>query len=158
MTAQLKVSNDHVQATGGRKASSARVFLWPGKGRMEINKKQAQDYFKESGEIWKRAATEPLDILGVAEDFDLYITVKGGGISGQAGAIRLAIARALDKYEQLGKAKPASKQSDDQESGEDDTWHTKLKRKACLSRDSRAVERKKAGQPGARKKKQFSKR
>tara|TARA_Y100000992_G_scaffold269911_1_gene209912 strand:+ start:1097 stop:1567 length:471 start_codon:yes stop_codon:yes gene_type:complete len=156
MSECLKVASGSIQAKGGRKSSTARVFLWPGTGQMVINKIPADQFFSTSGPIWERKATEPLEILGVSEHFNLYITVKGGGITGQAGAIRLAIANALDKYEESGKPKPASAIASEQE--EDSDWHTLLKRKSCLTRDPREVERKKAGLRKARKRPQFSKR
>lgn len=121
--------------TGRRKSSVARVFMRPGKGGFVINKRTIADYF---GEISQMIVKQPLELTGLGDKFDFYITVAGGGISGQAGAIRLGIARALLEYdEELKKA---------------------LKSRKFLTRDARQVERKKFGLKKARKAPQFSKR
>ena len=122
--------------TGRRKVSVARVFLRPGKGEILINKRKVDDYFGR--ETLKMVLQQPLELTESVEKFDIFINVKGGGLSGQAGAIRHGISRALllaleDSRDVLKKAR-------------------------MLTRDSRKVERKKYGQPGARKKYQFSKR
>ncbi len=123
--------------TGKRKSSVARVSLFsPGKGKIEINGVDVDNYVpRESlGTIIK----QPLNILNKNNEFDIQVNVKGGGLSGQAGAIRLGISRALIL------ADPENRPL--------------LKSSGLLTRDSRKVERKKPGQPGARKKFQFSKR
>lgn len=135
--------------TGRRKSSTARVFVRPGKGAIIVNDKTLDDYFgrKTSRMIVK----QPLELTNFQANFDLYITVKGGGPSGQAGAIRLGISRALVQYEQDGVVV-----------AEGETLHGPIKvalRKAgYLTRDAREVERKKFGLHGARRATQFSKR
>ena len=122
--------------TGRRKDSVARVFLRPGKGEILINKRTVEDYFGR--ETLKMVLRQPLELTESENKFDIIINVKGGGLSGQAGAIRHGISRALLL---------AIEDSRDV-----------LKKASMLTRDSRKVERKKYGQPGARKKYQFSKR
>ena len=122
---------------GKRKRSVARVFLFsPGKGKIEINGINVDKYVPR--ESLATIIRQPLDILGKTKDYDISVNVKGGGLSGQAGAIRLGISRALILVD------PENRPS--------------LKSNGLLTRDSRKVERKKPGQPGARKKFQFSKR
>ncbi|HET9678811.1 MAG: 30S ribosomal protein S9 [Buchnera aphidicola (Tetraneura akinire)] len=122
--------------TGRRKTSSARVFLSLGIGNIIVNKKTLEQYFgrKTSCMVVK----QPLIILNLLEKFNFYITVKGGGISSQAGAIRQGITRALIQY--------------------DDSLRTTLRKSGFVTRDSREVERKKVGLRKSRKKPQFSKR
>ena len=121
---------------GRRKDSIARIYLTPGKGKITINDRPFNDYVcRESLGI---VVTQPLEIVGQRDSYDISIIVKGGGLSGQAGAIRLGIARALNQVS--ADFRPA------------------LKKAGFLTRDAREVERKKYGQPGARKKFQFSKR
>ena len=122
---------------GKRKRSVARVFLFsPGKGKIEINGINVDKYVPR--ESLATIIRQPLNILDKMKDYDISVNVKGGGLSGQAGAIRLGISRALIL---VG---PENRPS--------------LKINGLLTRDSRKVERKKPGQPGARKKFQFSKR
>ncbi len=122
--------------TGKRKTSVARVFLRSGKGVITINGKTLDDYF--STVTQKTSVREPLAATDNESSFDLYITVKGGGLTGQAGAIRHGIARALVDY--------------------DIELRGVLKEQGMLTRDARKKERKKYGQRGARAKFQFSKR
>ena len=122
--------------TGRRKDSVARVFLRPGKGNILVNKRAVEDYFGR--ETLKMVLRQPLELTGSLENYDIFINVHGGGLSGQAGAIRHGISRALLL-------------------ALDDSRDV-LKKAGMLTRDSRKVERKKYGQPGARKKYQFSKR
>ena len=123
--------------TGKRKSSVARVNLFsPGKGNIEINGVHVDKYVPR--ESLATVIKQPLSVLEKNKDFDISVNVSGGGLSGQAGAIRLGIARALVL------ADPDNRPS--------------LKSNGLLTRDSRKVERKKPGQPGARKKFQFSKR
>ncbi len=122
--------------TGRRKNSTARVFLRPGKGRITVNGKDVEDYFER--ETAKMVLRAPLVITETNETFDAYVTVRGGGKSGQAGAIRHGLSRALVV------ANPELRPA--------------LKKAGFLTRDARMVERKKYGQPGARKRYQFSKR
>ncbi len=122
-------------ATGRRKTSVARVWLTQGSGKVTVNKRQVNDYFSE---VQILHALQPLRNLSVEGEFDIWCTVKGGGVSGQAGALRHGLARALVV------------------ASED--YRKSLRKGGFLTRDSRMVERKKYGQPGARKRFQFSKR
>tara|TARA_B100000315_G_scaffold80133_1_gene73432 strand:- start:3277 stop:3678 length:402 start_codon:yes stop_codon:yes gene_type:complete len=122
--------------TGRRKDSVARVYLRPGKGEIVVNKRPVEDYFGR--ETLKMVLRQPLELTESLDQFDIFTNVHGGGLSGQAGAIRHGISRALLL---------AIEDSRDV-----------LKKAGMLTRDSRKVERKKYGQPGARKKYQFSKR
>ena len=123
-------------ATGRRKTSSARVFLKPGSGQITINKKKSSEYLSRIAT--KAIIQTPLKITEMQDQVDLKITVKGGGESGQAGAIRHGIARALVAFNK--ELRPV------------------LKKEGFLSRDPRMVERKKYGLRGARRRFQYSKR
>ena len=123
-------------ATGRRKCSTARVFLTEGTGNVQINTKTGKDFFGKDSLL--KEALEPLYTADLAGRFDVKVNVNGGGVSGQIGAIRLGVARAILKYD--ASVRPA------------------LKKDGLLTRDSRMVERKKPGQPKARKRFQFSKR
>ena len=125
-----------IWGTGRRKSSIARVRIKPGSGKLLINKRAVDDYFPRLQD--RNAVVAPLKSLDISEAFDIFINVKGGGTTGQSGAIVLGIARALRNYDQG--LLPALRDS------------------GYLTRDSRMVERKKPGQKGARKKFQFSKR
>jgi len=128
--------NPVYNTVGRRKESVARISMRPGKGNIIINGHPFKDYIcRESLAI---VVTQPLDLTNQRESYDISVNVKGGGLSGQAGAIRLGIARALNDV------------STD--------FRSVLKNAGFLTRDAREVERKKYGQPGARKKFQFSKR
>jgi len=133
--------------TGRRKSSTARVFLRPGKGEIVVNNKSLDEYFGR--ETARMIVRQPLEHLGTLNDFSLYVTVVGGGMSGQAGAIRLGIARALVAYDEEGLAEGEVRE---------DSWRKKLREKAYLTRDARRVERKKFGLHKARKATQYSKR
>jgi len=122
--------------TGRRKSSTARVFMRPGTGQIVINKRSLDEYFGR--ETSRMVVRQPLTLTENLEKFDLYITVKGGGASGQAGAIRHGITRALMEY--------------------DEALRPSLRAAGYVTRDSREVERKKVGLRKARKKPQFSKR
>jgi small subunit ribosomal protein S9 len=122
--------------TGRRKTSTARVFLKAGSGNLVINNRTLSQYFgRETAQMVVR---QPLELVDATEKFDVYITVKGGGISGQAGAIRHGITRALMQY--------------------DETLRRTLRSAGYVTRDSRKVERKKVGLRKARRRPQFSKR
>ena len=122
--------------TGRRKTSTARVFLRPGSGAVTINAKKFEQFFPT--EALRTQIRQPLLLTETADKFDILATVDGGGVSGQAGAMRLGIARALVEYNaELRK---------------------QLKTEGLLTRDARAKERKKYGMAGARKRFQFSKR
>ena len=122
--------------TGRRKTSAARVFLRPGKGGISVNRRQFENFFPS--ESLRVQVRRPLLLTETADKFDILATVVGGGVSGQAGAIRLGIARALCVYNA--------------------ELRGRLKKEGLLTRDSRAKERKKYGMAGARKRFQFSKR
>jgi len=123
-------------ATGRRKNSIARIRIMPGSGKIEVNKKSLIDYFKR--ETLKMIIEQPLEVTESIGKFDIYARVHGGGLSGQAGAVRLGISRALLKY--------------------DDELKSALRSHGFLTRDPREKERKKYGMAGARKRYQFSKR
>jgi len=123
-------------ATGRRKESRARVFLRPGTGRIVVNKKPMEEYFERK--VSHYIVVQPLELTENRDAVDIYATVNGGGKAGQAGALRLGIARALSERNRADRAP--------------------LKKAGLLTRDAREVERKKYGQPGARKRFQFSKR
>lgn len=123
-------------ATGRRKSASARVWISPGSGQIKVNKKSLSEYFKRPSS--EMLVKQPLVLADLTDKYDVNATVKGSGLNSQAGAMRHGIARALLKLNpELRRA---------------------MKRKGLITRDSREKERKKPGQPGARKKFQFSKR
>jgi small subunit ribosomal protein S9 len=122
--------------TGRRKTSSARVFMRPGSGEITVNSQPIEQFFGR--ETARMIVRQPLDVSDSNGKFDIKVNVAGGGISGQAGAIRLGIARALLQY--------------------DETLRGDLRRAGLLTRDAREVERKKVGLRKARKKEQYSKR
>lgn len=138
-------------ATGRRKTSSARVFLRSGSGNIMINNRTLEEFFGR--ETARMVVMQPLQAVKAINDFDFYITVKGGGISGQAGAIRHGITRALIKYEV---SQGLADESEDE--GGSSSWHRTLRSAGYVTRDPRMVERKKVGLRKARKKTQFSKR
>lgn len=134
MAAKGKTYDAH--AIGRRKTAVARVYLASGSGKITVNKRDVTNFFKLGTNLY--VVNQPLNLTKLADKYDFVINVNGGGITGQAGAIRLGISRALLKVQ------PALR-------GE-------LKAAGFLTRDDRAVERKKAGRSGARKRYQFSKR
>lgn len=123
-------------ATGRRKSSIARVRFLPGTGKININERDIEQYFGR--ETSKMVLKQPLVLTETMGKYDIIVNVEGGGCTGQAGAIRLGIARVLEKI--------------------DSDLRPVLKKAGMLTRDPREVERKKYGQPGARKRFQFSKR
>ena len=125
-----------VNALGRRKSAVARIFVTEGTGKITINKKDLQDYFPSS--ILQYVVKQPLMKLNVLEKYDIKVNLDGGGFTGQSQALRLAIARALVKIN-----------ADDKKA---------LRSEGFLTRDAREVERKKPGQPKARRRFQFSKR
>ena len=125
-----------VNALGRRKSAVARIFVTEGNGKITINKKDLQDYFPSS--ILQYVVKQPLLKLDVVEKYDMKVNLDGGGFTGQSQALRLAIARALVKIN------PEDKKA--------------LRLEGFLTRDAREVERKKPGQPKARRRFQFSKR
>ena len=131
------MKNEPVSGIGRRKNSTARVYLSSGSGNFVVNSKfDLNSYLKRESLVIH--AMKPLEILNLQDKYDLRINVSGGGLTGQAGAIQLGVARALLES--------------------DDKLRSQLKTHGLLTRDAREVERKKYGQPGARKKFQFSKR
>lgn len=134
--------------TGRRKSSTARVFLRPGKGEITVNNRALEDYFRR--ETSCMVIRQPLETIEVLGKFDVYATVIGGGISGQAGAVRLGIARALVAYDEHDLAEDAEPNPN--------SYRRKLRARGLLTRDSRRVERKKVGLHKARRATQYSKR
>jgi small subunit ribosomal protein S9 len=130
------MAEEQFYGTGKRKTAVARVWLRPGNGQMTVNKKPVEQYLVRESD--RMLTMEPLKITDMADKFDIYVNVKGGGISGQAGAIRHGITRALILV--------------------DPKLRDTVKKEGFLTRDSRMKERKKYGQPGARKRFQYSKR
>ena len=131
-----KTKNQKWIATGRRKSSIARVELKAGKGKFLVNGRDFDEYFNRDTQ--KMIIRKPLELLNMDGQYDISVNVSGGGATGQAGAVRLGIARVLEKI--------------------NSDFRSELKSNGMLTRDSRKVERKKYGQPGARKKFQFSKR
>lgn len=127
---------EQINAVGRRKAAIARVYVSEGNGEITINKRKLEDYFPSS--ILQFIVKQPLNTLEVVDKYDIKVNLVGGGYKGQAEALRLAIARALVKIN------PEDKSA--------------LRKQGFMTRDPRAVERKKPGQPKARKRFQFSKR
>ena len=130
------MADNQYYGTGRRKSSTARVFMKAGKGTITINKRDIVEYFPRETAVM--VVRQPLILVEMAEKFDFNITVAGGGISGQAGAIRHGITRALMEF--------------------DETLRGSLRQAGFVTRDARKVERKKVGLHKARKKPQFSKR
>ncbi len=129
-------AKEQYSATGRRKTSTARVYLRPGKGDIQINKRSLQQYFGR--ETARMLVRQPLELVEATDKFDVYVNVTGGGISGQAGAIRHGITRALMEY--------------------DESLRSPLRKAGYVTRDARKVERKKVGLHKARKAPQYSKR
>ncbi|WNO62162.1 30S ribosomal protein S9 [Rheinheimera sp. MMS21-TC3] len=130
------MAQNQYYGTGRRKSSTARVFIKAGTGKITVNQRVLTEYFGR--ETACMVVKQPLELVDMVEKFDLYITVKGGGISGQAGAIRHGITRALMEF--------------------DETLRPALRKAGFVTRDARKVERKKVGLRKARKRPQFSKR
>lgn len=146
-------------AVGRRKTSVARVFLRPGSGQFTVKTSKGKTYtlqdFFGTHTHWCHLVTKPLELLEVSNKYDVYTTVSGGGVNGQAEAIRLGLARALDLAEQA----TLTAQGVDFEAEHDKReWHVALRSAGYLTRDARAVLRKLYGLVKARKAKQFSKR
>lgn len=131
--------------TGRRKSAVARVFLRPGKGDIQVNNQPLDAYFGR--ETSRMIVRQPLVALDIINKFDALVTVLGGGGSGQAGAIRLGVARALIEYDE-----------EDGGEGGEGSWRRVLRKAGFVTRDSRIVERKKVGLHKARKGTQYSKR
>jgi len=132
--------------TGRRKSSVARVFLRPGKGEVTVNHRTIEDFFPR--ETARMVIMQPLQAVDMADKFDVYVTVRGGGMTGQAGAVQLGIARALVQYDEEGT----------EGEGGINGFRKILRAGNFLTRDAREVERKKIGKHGARRGTQFSKR
>lgn len=129
-------SKSQYYGTGKRKTSIARVYLRPGNGQIHINKRPIEKYFVS--DVLKMVVQQPLQVAETTGKFDIYANIRGGGLTGQAWAMRLGVTRALCEFNQ--------------------ELRPKLKQAGFLTRDSRIKERKKYGQPGARKRFQYSKR
>ena len=127
---------DRFYGTGRRKTSVARVWIRPGSGRMVVNRRAFEDYFPR--ETLRMIIAQPLEVTTTVGQFDMFATVVGGGPTGQAGAVRHGLSRALARF--------------------DEKFRQPLKKAGLLTRDPRMRERKKYGQPGARQKFQYSKR
>jgi len=125
-----------INTVGRRKSAIARIYLTEGKGTITVNNREVAEYFKTDQLVY--VVKQPLNLIGIADNYDIKVNLCGGGYSGQAEALRLAITRALVKLDEANK--PA------------------LKAQGFLTRDPRIVERKKPGRPKARKRFQFSKR
>ncbi len=130
------MATEQYYGTGRRKSSAARVFMRPGKGQILVNRQPLDEYFGR--ETARMIVRQPLELTGLTERFDIHCTVIGGGSSGQAGAIRMGLTRALMEY--------------------DDTLRRDLRKAGFVTRDAREVERKKVGLHKARKATQYSKR
>ncbi len=130
------MAENQYYGTGRRKSSTARVFIKQGTGKLEINGRSLDEYFGR--ETARMVVRQPLELLSIGDKLDLYITVIGGGISGQAGAIRHGITRALIEY--------------------DESFRSELRKAGYVTRDARCVERKKVGLHKSRKRPQYSKR
>ncbi len=130
------MAENQYYGTGRRKSSAARVFIKPGTGNIVINKRDLETYFTRP--TARMVVLQALELVDMVEKLDLYITVKGGGITGQSGAIRHGITRALMEY--------------------DESLRPTLRAAGFVTRDARCVERKKVGLRKARRKRQFSKR
>ncbi|EWH10270.1 30S ribosomal protein S9 [Catenovulum agarivorans DS-2] len=130
------MADSQYYGTGRRKSSTARVFIRPGTGNITINKRSIEEYFGR--ETSRMVVRQPLELVEMTEKFDLYVTVAGGGNTGQAGAIRHGISRALMEF--------------------DESLRPALRQAGFVTRDARRVERKKVGLKKARKRPQFSKR
>ena len=128
---------EQTHALGRRKAAVARVYLAPGAGNVTVNGRPLETYF--SLDSLRYIVNQPFEVTSTLSQFDVKVTVIGGGIKGQAEAIRLGIARALSELDR-------------------EAYRSALKAAGFLTRDAREVERKKPGQPGARRRFQFSKR
>lgn len=130
------MATEQYYGTGRRKTSTARVFLRRGSGQITVNRKPLDEFFgRKTAQMIVR---QPLELIDMTETFDVNVTVKGGGTTGQAGAIRLGLARALMEY--------------------DEALRSPLRKAGFVTRDARAVERKKVGLHKARKATQYSKR
>ena len=135
-TEKVKIDSDSIYATGRRKRSIAKVWLKKGSGKIIVNGKNFQEYFKRVNH--KSELTKPFEIINQTTSYDVKCSVKGGGLSGQAGAIILGISKALISH--------------------DENLKKNLKKDKLTTRDSRVVERKKYGHRKARRSFQFSKR
>ena len=129
-------ARDRIYASGKRKTATARVWIKPGTGQITVNKRTFEGYFVR--ETSRMIVKQPLELLEAVDQYDVFVNVRGGGTAAQAEAVRHGISRALCEGD--AERRPA------------------LKRAGFLTRDSRKVERKKYGQPGARKRFQYSKR
>ena len=128
---------EKVNALGRRKSAVARVYVTPGKGNIVVNGREVNEYFSEGSLLY--IVNQPVEVTNTAGQFDVKANIDGGGVKGQAEALRLGISRALCEIDK-------------------EAYRAALKSNGFLTRDAREVERKKPGQPGARRRFQFSKR
>lgn len=135
-TGKVAFKNPYVWGTGRRKTAVARVRIRPGAGKFLVNDREVPEFFRIEKD--RHTAKKPLEVTSSAKSFDVFVNVCGGGITGQAGAVCLGLARALAKT--------------------NSEYEPKLREARLLTRDPRRVERKKYGRPGARRRFQFSKR
>jgi len=142
--------------TGRRKSSSARVFITKGSGNISINKKHIDKYFTLN--FANVIVKEPLNLLKIENKFDIKITVLGGGITGQAGAIRHGLTRALISYDEEFNSDLNIDLKENNNNVNNNSWKHKLRKAGFVTRDPRKVERKKVGFRKSRKKEQYSKR
>jgi len=142
------------RGTGRRKTSTARVYLKQGKGSITINERSLDDYFKRKTS--RMIVRQPLVVTDMQSKFDIVIIVQGGGVTGQAGAVRHGIARALVDFERKTNGSAEDETGDGE--GEGSPIKKSLRQAGYLTRDSREVERKKVGLHKARKGTQYSKR
>lgn len=147
MASSAAKKTDFFYGTGRRKSSIARVFIRKGNGNFTINRRTLQDYFggRESARMIVR---QPLEAVGVLDNFDITVTVTGGGLTGQAGAVRHGLTRALMAYDER----------DGSDGSEDSAWRRIFRPMGYVTRDARSVERKKVGLHKARRGTQYSKR
>ena len=150
-------SKQQYYGTGRRKSSVARVFLKSGTGQIKINGRTVEDYFPR--DTLQMVVRQPLVELDVSKNFDLLVTVKGGGVSGQAGAVRHGITNALINYDESTTVSTKKVEAEtDADAANDTSYRRILRRAGWVTRDARKVERKKVGLRKARKAVQFSKR
>ena len=148
--------------TGRRKTCTARVFLRKGSGKIIINGQELEKYFGRPTAVM--VVKQPLKVVDVEGQFDIFATVAGGGVMGQAGALRLGVTRALMQYDEIDDTRTSDEKSSavvsigDESSDTVVTFRRKLRKAGYVTRDSRKVERKKVGFRKARKREQYSKR
>lgn len=142
--------------TGRRKTCTARVFIKRGTGKVTVNRKNLDIYFGRP--TARMMVLQPLELVGLPDKFDVTVTVKGGGVMGQAGAIRHGLVRALIQYDEETKAPKSAAAVELDEKAAETSFRRILRKAGIVTRDARKVERKKPGFHKARRSPQFSKR